>query len=165
MKKDFHTVSRWLHQMAFPHISCYQALGFCNCLLHVAWERIYPSQFSWASCMVHRAQGSNFTMSSSGSFCTENLFSVAGRSISSRTAEIALCVSKGVLGCHGIPQRGPQSPSSYIHSASSANTLLQRMRCFSQSLWYSKKMISQPTSLQRSFYLLATNPSFQKYFN
>lgn len=165
MKKDFHTVSKWLHQMAFPHISCYQALGSCSCLLHVAWARMYPSQFARASFMVHRAQGSNFTMSSSGGFCNEDLFSVAGRSVSSCTAEIALCVQRGALGCRGIPQRGPQSPSSYIHSASSTNILLQRMRCFSQSLWYSKKVISQPTSFQRKFYLLATKPSFQYYFD
>lgn len=43
--------------------------------------------------------------------------------------------------------------------------LLQRMRCFSQSLCYSKSRSSQPTILQRRYYLLTTKPSFQWYFS
>lgn len=61
--------TRWLSH-TFPAPQLWLLEMFAACSLGEA----HPSLFSWASFMVHGAQGSDFTMSGSGSFCNANLF-------------------------------------------------------------------------------------------
>lgn len=61
--------TRWLSH-TFPAPQLWLLELFAACSLGEA----HPSQFSWASFMVRGAQGIDFTLSCSGSFCNVNLF-------------------------------------------------------------------------------------------
>lgn len=159
MKKDFHAVSECLHQMAFPHISCSPALApGAVCCVQLGRGSSFPVQLGFFYGTWNT--GERFHNVRLRQFLQCKSLSRGRGRVSSCTAETAPCVQRA-LGCCGIPQRGPQSPTHYIHSASRASMLLQRMRCFSQSLWYRKNRSSQPAILQRRYYLLTTKPSFQ----
>lgn len=66
--------TRWLsHTFPAPQLCLLELFAACSL------GEVHPSQFSWASFMVHGTQGNDFTMSGSGSFCNANLFPGAGK--------------------------------------------------------------------------------------